>query len=120
MIVLFKVSNKWMFTHTKSDHRQNHVICSGAQVFETSCSLSLFLHFSFHSEYLDIYNVDMMSGPDEINKQQHHTTLYFTNYLVVRRGQEFQVKITFSRPYKPAEDKFAVEFTIGELSILWS
>ncbi|XP_038588315.1 coagulation factor XIII A chain [Micropterus salmoides] len=65
------------------------------------------------TEYLDIYNVDMMSGPDEINKQQHHTTLYFTNYLVVRRGQEFQVKITFSRPYKPAEDKFAVEFTIG-------
>ncbi|XP_044039275.1 coagulation factor XIII A chain [Siniperca chuatsi] len=65
------------------------------------------------TEYLDIMDVDMMSRPDEINKKQHHTMLFNSNYLVVRRGQEFQVKINFSRPYKPAEDKFAVEFTIG-------
>jgi len=57
----------------------------------------------------------MMKRPDESNKLEHHTTLYQSDYLIVRRGQEFQVKITFNRPYKPDEDKFAVEFTIGEM-----
>lgn len=81
-------------------------------VFETSMFL-----LSVHSEYLDISDVDMMKGSDEINKQQHHTKFYNSDYLIVRRGQEFQVKITFSRPYNPAEDKFALEFVIGEQSI---
>ncbi|KAM7366390.1 hypothetical protein PAMP_015833 [Pampus punctatissimus] len=65
------------------------------------------------TEFLDIWDVDMMRRPDEANKKLHHTASYNTDSLVVRRGQEFQVKITFNRPYKPAEDKFAVEFVIG-------
>ncbi|KAM8746729.1 coagulation factor XIII A chain [Acanthopagrus schlegelii] len=65
------------------------------------------------TEYLDILGVDMMRSPDEINKTQHHTKFYNSDSLIVRRGQEFQVKITFNRPYKPASDKFAVEFVIG-------
>ncbi|XP_034005954.1 coagulation factor XIII A chain [Trematomus bernacchii] len=65
------------------------------------------------TDYLDILGVDMMRRPEENNKQQHHTNLYNSDYLVVRRGQEFEVKITFNRPYKPASDKFAVEFVIG-------
>uniref|UniRef100_A0A3Q3MA32 protein-glutamine gamma-glutamyltransferase n=1 Tax=Mastacembelus armatus TaxID=205130 RepID=A0A3Q3MA32_9TELE len=65
------------------------------------------------TEFLDINDVDMMRKPDENNKIEHHTTLYSSDVLIVRRGQEFQVKITFNRPYKPAEDKFAVEFVIG-------
>uniref|UniRef100_A0A671W2Y6 protein-glutamine gamma-glutamyltransferase n=1 Tax=Sparus aurata TaxID=8175 RepID=A0A671W2Y6_SPAAU len=73
----------------------------------TSCCLSV------HSEFLDIVDVDMMRMPNEINKTQHHTTFYNSDSLIVRRGQEFQVKITFNRPYKPASDKFAVEFVIG-------
>ncbi|XP_072232624.1 coagulation factor XIII A chain [Leuresthes tenuis] len=65
------------------------------------------------TDYLDIWDVDMIKRPDESNKLEHHTTLYQSDYLIVRRGQEFQVKITFNRPYKPHEDKFAVEFAIG-------
>ncbi|XP_042256991.1 coagulation factor XIII A chain [Thunnus maccoyii] len=65
------------------------------------------------TDYLDIWDVDMMRKPNEDNKMQHHTMLYNSENLIVRRGQEFQVKITFNRPYKPAEDKFAVEFVIG-------
>ncbi|KAM9335430.1 LOW QUALITY PROTEIN: coagulation factor XIII A chain-like [Symphorus nematophorus] len=65
------------------------------------------------TEFLDIWGVDMVKRPEEINKKQHHTMLYNSDYLIVRRGQEFQIKITFNRPYKPAEDKFAVEFSIG-------
>uniref|UniRef100_A0A673LJD6 protein-glutamine gamma-glutamyltransferase n=1 Tax=Sinocyclocheilus rhinocerous TaxID=307959 RepID=A0A673LJD6_9TELE len=49
----------------------------------------------------------------EINKQGHNTHLYSSDFLIVRRTLEFQIKITFDRPYKPAEDKFAVEFVIG-------
>uniref|UniRef100_A0A8D3A519 protein-glutamine gamma-glutamyltransferase n=1 Tax=Scophthalmus maximus TaxID=52904 RepID=A0A8D3A519_SCOMX len=65
------------------------------------------------TEYLDIFDVDMMRRPDESNKMQHHTAFYSSDQLVVRRGQEFQVNITFNRPYDPARDKIAVEFVIG-------
>ena len=56
----------------------------------------------------------MMKQQGEINHQQHHTDRFNTNFLIVRRGQEFQVKITFDRPYDADKDKFAVEFRIGE------
>ncbi|XP_069028340.1 coagulation factor XIII A chain [Embiotoca jacksoni] len=65
------------------------------------------------TEYLDIWDVDMMKKPNESNKMEHHTMLFSSDYLIVRRGQEFQVKMNFNRPYKPGEDKFAVEFIIG-------
>lgn len=80
--------------------------------------LSPSLPFLVHLEYLDIWDVDMMKRPDESNKMDHHTMLYNSDYLIVRRGQEFQVKIAFNRPYKPAEDKIALEFIIGELVIV--
>lgn len=56
-----------------------------------------------------------MRRTDESNKLEHHTALYNSEHLVIRRAQEFQIKLTFNRPYKPNEDKFAVEFTIGEM-----
>ncbi|XP_054457356.1 coagulation factor XIII A chain [Anoplopoma fimbria] len=65
------------------------------------------------TEYLDIWDVDMMKKPDESNRIQHRTMLFNTDYLIVRRGQEFQVKIVFDRPYKPGTDIFAIEFAIG-------
>ncbi|KAF7659473.1 hypothetical protein LDENG_00296970 [Lucifuga dentata] len=65
------------------------------------------------TEFLDIQDVNMLRRPNEINKIQHNTTFYSSDYLIIRRGQEFQIKITFSRPYKPDTDKFAVEFLIG-------
>ncbi|XP_075948690.1 coagulation factor XIII A chain isoform X2 [Anarhichas minor] len=65
------------------------------------------------TEYVDVMGVDMMRRPDESNKIQHHTMLFNSDKLIVRRGQEFQVKIEFNRPYIPASDKFAVEFVIG-------
>lgn len=65
------------------------------------------------TEYLDIWDVNMLRRSDEVNRQHHHTQLYATDALVVRRGQEFQVKITFDRAYKPDDDKLALEFVIG-------
>uniref|UniRef100_A0A665URW3 protein-glutamine gamma-glutamyltransferase n=1 Tax=Echeneis naucrates TaxID=173247 RepID=A0A665URW3_ECHNA len=51
--------------------------------------------------------------PNERNKIEHHTEQYNSDQLIVRRGQEFKIKIDFNRPFNPAEDKFAVEFIIG-------
>uniref|UniRef100_A0A674BFZ5 protein-glutamine gamma-glutamyltransferase n=1 Tax=Salmo trutta TaxID=8032 RepID=A0A674BFZ5_SALTR len=65
------------------------------------------------SEFLDIWDVNMLRNPDEVNKRQHTTHLYANDHLIVRRGQEFQLKVTFDRPYKPSDDQFAVEFVIG-------
>lgn len=60
----------------------------------------------------------MLKQTYDINKKRHHTDLYYNDQLIVRRGQEFQMKITFDRPYKPGEDKFAVEIVIGMLLFL--
>ncbi|XP_068443825.1 coagulation factor XIII A chain [Clinocottus analis] len=65
------------------------------------------------TEFLDISGVDMMKMTEGSNKQQHHTMMFNSDHLIVRRGQEFQVEISFNRPYKPATDTFAVEFVIG-------
>lgn len=65
------------------------------------------------TEYLDIMGVDMMARSDQSNKIQHNTMYYNSVKLIVRRGQEFQVKITFNRPYDATKDQFAVEFVIG-------
>ncbi|XP_055757556.1 coagulation factor XIII A chain-like [Salvelinus fontinalis] len=64
-------------------------------------------------EFLDIWDVNMLRRPDEVNTPQHSTHLYASDHLIVRRGQEFQLKVTFDRPYKPSDDQFAVEFVIG-------
>ncbi|XP_075884373.1 coagulation factor XIII A chain [Nelusetta ayraudi] len=65
------------------------------------------------TEFLDIMDVDMMRKKEEVNKQQHRSSYYNSEHLIVRRGQEFQVEILFNRPYKPSKDQFAVEFVIG-------
>uniref|UniRef100_A0A672FW35 protein-glutamine gamma-glutamyltransferase n=1 Tax=Salarias fasciatus TaxID=181472 RepID=A0A672FW35_SALFA len=52
--------------------------------------------FSVDSGFLDISGVDMVKNPDEKNKVEHHTALFQSDKLIVRRGQEFQVKITFN------------------------
>ncbi|XP_053716433.1 coagulation factor XIII A chain [Synchiropus splendidus] len=65
------------------------------------------------TEFLDIWDVDMIKERNDSNKTLHNTMLYNNDNLIVRRGQEFKIKITFNRSYKPAEDKFAAEFVIG-------
>ncbi|XP_028330126.1 coagulation factor XIII A chain [Gouania willdenowi] len=65
------------------------------------------------TEFLDITDVDMLKSRHGSNMSKHHTMFFNSDNLIVRRGQEFQVKVTFNRPYKPAKDKFALEFVIG-------
>uniref|UniRef100_A0AAY4CDG8 protein-glutamine gamma-glutamyltransferase n=1 Tax=Denticeps clupeoides TaxID=299321 RepID=A0AAY4CDG8_9TELE len=65
------------------------------------------------ADYLDVWDVNMLKEPEEVNKQQHHTDRYANEGLIVRRGQEFQISITFNRPHDPSKDQFALEFVIG-------
>ncbi|KAM8823302.1 coagulation factor XIII A chain-like [Spinachia spinachia] len=58
---------------------------------------------------LSVYGVDMMLVS---NSQTHLTRSYEISNLVVRRGQEFTVKVTFSRPLAQGDD-FQLEFLIG-------
>ncbi|XP_061661334.1 coagulation factor XIII A chain-like isoform X4 [Syngnathoides biaculeatus] len=60
-------------------------------------------------QLLSVEDVDMCR---EINMPKHRTHAYDTQNLVVRRGQEFLLHITFSRPITP-RDKFQLEFLIG-------
>lgn len=62
------------------------------------------------SEGLMVQQVDMCQ---QQNKPNHYTTAYDTGNLVVRRGQEFVVRVTFSRPLADGDD-FQLEFLIGE------
>lgn len=59
---------------------------------------------------LSVLEVDMCAS---INKPNHFTSSYYTNLLVVRRGQQWLMKVTFSRPLHQNEN-IQVEFLIGE------
>ncbi|XP_074550147.1 coagulation factor XIII A chain-like [Halichoeres trimaculatus] len=56
-----------------------------------------------------VVNVDMCQP---INKPNHNTTAYDNPNLVVRRGQEFLMRISFNRLLSQGDD-FQVEFLIG-------
>ncbi|XP_045927854.1 coagulation factor XIII A chain-like [Micropterus dolomieu] len=58
---------------------------------------------------LSVNKVDMCQ---QMNKAYHYTTAYNTPKLAVRRGQEFVIQVTFSRPLT-ANDDFQLEFLIG-------
>lgn len=60
-------------------------------------------------ESLRVVEVDMCR---DVNMPKHRTEAYDTKYLVIRRGQEFVLHVTFSRPVTP-RDKFKLEFLIG-------
>ncbi|KAM9839261.1 coagulation factor XIII A chain-like [Aulostomus maculatus] len=57
---------------------------------------------------VSVVNVDMCQS---VNKSRHFTTAYDIPNLVVRRGQQFEIRVTFSGPVTP--DDFQVEFMIG-------
>lgn len=65
------------------------------------------------SVLLEALKIDMCQ---DVNKLKHYTTDYYMQNLVVRRGQEFVMQVTFNRPLAP-EDDFHIEFTIGEFEL---
>ncbi|XP_073344680.1 coagulation factor XIII A chain-like [Pagrus major] len=58
---------------------------------------------------LTVQQIDMCQ---QVNKPNHYTGAYDIENLVVRRGQEFVIRVTFSRPLADGDD-FQLEFLIG-------
>ncbi|XP_056869457.1 coagulation factor XIII A chain-like [Takifugu flavidus] len=58
---------------------------------------------------LSVVDVDMCVST---NKPNHLTSSYYTDLLVVRRGQQWVMRVTFSRPLN-RDDNIQVEFLIG-------
>ncbi|XP_041824738.1 coagulation factor XIII A chain-like [Melanotaenia boesemani] len=65
-------------------------------------------------EQLQVTNINMCK---EVNEPNHNTSEYMTKQLVVRRGQQFVVEVTFSRPVTPQDD-FQMEFLIGSDAVV--
>ncbi|NXE19498.1 TGM4 glutamyltransferase, partial [Ardeotis kori] len=59
---------------------------------------------------LKVTGIDFLKSQ---NCQLHHTDAYNIKNLVVRRGQPFQLQVSFSRELKPT-DKLALRFGIGK------
>lgn len=49
------------------------------------------------------------------NTRLHHTNEFSHSSLIVRRGQEFQLKVTFSRELQD-NDKVTLQLSIGKLA----
>lgn len=49
----------------------------------------------------------------EENRKKHHTDEYGIERLIIRRGQEFNVSVTFDRPFDVEQDKIILQFVTG-------
>uniref|UniRef100_A0A3B4AAX4 Transglutaminase-like domain-containing protein n=1 Tax=Periophthalmus magnuspinnatus TaxID=409849 RepID=A0A3B4AAX4_9GOBI len=79
-----------------------------------SCPLSpcLLSHLS-HLALLGPLVVQDVDLSKSMNIANHHTGMYITETLVVRRGDPIFLKLTFNRPVT-AQDNFQVQFRIGQ------
>lgn len=79
----------------------------------SSCPKAFWVFF-FSSSLVTALQVEHVDMNWKTNAQVHHTYMYNTNLLVVRRGTEFLVTVTFNQPLTQ-QDTFKLEFLIGEL-----
>ena len=49
-----------------------------------------------------------------VNRHAHHTSNYEIPNLVLRRGQAFEMVITFERAFNPNEDSIVLKFVTGQ------
>lgn len=75
-------------------------------------------------EVLQVSDLDLNI---EANSKAHHTDEFDITYallspskeafLVVRRGQAFEISVDFNRPYNPEQDDLRLVFTFGKFSV---
>ncbi|XP_028288153.1 coagulation factor XIII A chain-like [Parambassis ranga] len=59
-----------------------------------------------------VMQVNIIDMRQQVNRSKHYTSAYDTQNLLIRRGQEFTIQVTFNRPPTP-QDYFQLEFLIG-------
>ncbi|XP_072524432.1 protein-glutamine gamma-glutamyltransferase K-like [Salminus brasiliensis] len=67
---------------------------------------------------LTVRSVDLLSLKTGQNRKEHHTDQYFTNGLIIRRGQTFQMELDLSRPFNVNTDKLHLELKTGPLPLV--
>ncbi|XP_051944714.1 protein-glutamine gamma-glutamyltransferase K isoform X1 [Hippocampus zosterae] len=64
---------------------------------------------------LSVRSVDLLSSKTGTNRQEHHTDLYHTEELIIRRGQTFQIELELNRPFSVDTDKLHLDLRTGPL-----
>lgn len=62
---------------------------------------------------LSVHSVDLLSSKQGQNRKEHHTDLYHSNELIIRRGQTFQIELELNKPFNADTDKLHLDMKTG-------
>ena len=86
-----------------------------SHIILSMCILSITSVLLVSDGQLKPRNVDFLRTK---NRQEHRTSDYEIPNLIIRRGQQFDVSITFDRTFSCQDDDLVLKFVTGKLKIM--